>query len=111
MDSAGSVDNIDMRNSFNPVVIIFLLFDNVCSEMFSSIILVDVRVTVHDQRYHPYVSPCTPTNHSHVQPRLIPNFVNYFLRNVYVKYKNTILSHTGFSFRTRKDKIHGHIRS
>ena len=30
MDSASSVDSIDMRNSFNPVVMILLLFDIVC---------------------------------------------------------------------------------
>ena len=30
VDSAGSVDSIDMRNSFNPVVMILLLFDIVC---------------------------------------------------------------------------------
>ena len=27
VDSAGSVDNIDIRNSFNPVVMILFLFD------------------------------------------------------------------------------------
>ena len=30
VDSAGSVDSIDMRNSFNPVVMMLLLFDIVC---------------------------------------------------------------------------------
>ena len=28
-----------------------------CSQIFSSIILVDVPVTIHHQRYHPYISP------------------------------------------------------
>ena len=34
----------------------------------------------------------TPTNHSHTQPRSVPNLVNYFLpKRIYVKCENAIL--------------------